>query len=51
LSIFSVTLKSAITPFFKGLTTMILPGRAAQHFLGLLADGLHFTGTFVESNG
>jgi hypothetical protein len=24
---------------------------AAQHFLGFLADGLHFTGSVVESNG
>jgi hypothetical protein len=35
----------------QGLDNDDIAGRAAQHFLGLLADGLHFAGTFVESNG
>jgi hypothetical protein len=37
-SIFSVTVKSAITPSFSGRMAVMLPGRAAEHLLGLLAD-------------
>src|SRR3989442_10470677 len=52
LSIFSVTLKSAIIPSFMGLTTLRLPGvRPNISLASFLADCLDFAGAVVESNG
>ena len=39
-SISSVTSKSAITPSFSGRIAEIVPGRAAEHALGLDPDGV-----------
>jgi len=40
-SIFSVMVKSAMTPSFRGADGRDVAGRAAEHVLGLGADGLH----------
>ena len=47
-SICSVTSKSAITPSFSGRIAWIVPGRAAQHALGLEADGVHLARARVD---
>ena len=47
-SISSVTSKSAMTPSFSGRMAWIVPGRAAEHALGLDADGVHLVGARVD---
>ena len=47
-SISSVTSKSAITPSFSGRIAEIVPGRAAEHPLGLDPDGVHLAGARVD---
>ena len=47
-SISSVTSKSAITPSFSGRMAEIVPGRAAEHPLGLDPDGVDLAGARVD---
>ena len=47
-SICSVTSKSAITPSLSGRIALIVPGRAAEHPLGLDADRVHLAGARVD---
>jgi hypothetical protein len=48
-SIFSVTSKSAMTPSFIGRIATMLPGRAADHLLGVGADGLDPVGLVLTA--
>ena len=47
-SISSVTSKSAITPSLSGRMALIVPGRAAEHALGLDPDGVDLAGAGVD---
>ena len=47
-SISSVTSKSAITPSFSGRIAWIVPGRAAEHPLGLDPDRVDLAGARVD---
>ena len=49
-SICSVTSKSAMTPSLSGRIALIVAGRAAQHALGLGADGVDFAGAVVDGD-
>ena len=49
-SIASVISKSAMTPSFNGRIATILPGRAAEHALGLVADGEHLVGADLHGD-
>ena len=40
-SIFSVYVKSAMTPSFMGRTAVMCAGRSSQHLLGIRSDGDH----------
>ena len=47
-SICSVTSKSAMTPSFSGRIAVIVPGRAAEHALGLDSHGVHLARALVD---
>ena len=49
-SICSHTSKSAMTPSLSGRMAVIDAGRAAEHALGLDADGVHLAGALVDGD-